>query len=179
MAKKKRSRSEAGKAGKLKGSRFERNIVKQFSQMWPDGEYTRTPGSGGSNLKEGWDMAGDIVTTSPTFPFCVECKHREGWHLEGIFSEKHAVYKWWKQAAEDASVVGKPPLLVFTRNYQKLFMAMRLRSWPKDLKKPKVFIKTPKFFITLFEELAELAKHKGAFHEGEAEREEGKGQEQS
>jgi len=150
-------RSKSGKKAKRKGSGFERKISKFLKEMWPDGEFERTPMSGGSQLRKGWKLAGDIVTTSLTFPFCVECKKQEKWRLEGLHLRDNIINKWWHQALDESRLVGKKPLLIFSRNHSPIYAAIRTKDWPREtLKYPAFFIKTPKFIVFLFEEIGKL-----------------------
>jgi hypothetical protein len=119
------------KKSRDKGQRGERILAKKFSEWWGS-DFTRTPSSGGFRTKEfrdDWNAAGDLVTPDETFPFCVESKNAEGWHLEQLLtSSKCAIVQWWKQTV-DETPKGKIPLLVFTRNHQPHFFMMFLTDW--------------------------------------------------
>lgn len=65
-------RVKAGKKSKTKGNNFERKVAKMLSQWWGS-KFYRTPMSGGSKLKEGFHLAGDVVTDDLTFCFHTEC----------------------------------------------------------------------------------------------------------
>lgn len=113
--------------GKQKGNRAERALVKKFAKWWGS-EFYRTPGSG-SFATRGYtgdvDMHGDIITPDKTFPFCVESKNCEGWHIEQLItSPKCDIWKWWQQTVSETPQ-NKIPLLVFTRNRQPDFFMMR------------------------------------------------------
>lgn len=151
----------SGKKSKNKGSGYERKIAKMLKSIWPDGDFERTPMSGGSQLRIGWKLTGDIVTNSPTFDFCVECKKVEGWKLEKLFEDdiNPIIYKWWSQTIEEAEVVKKKPMLIFSRNFVTDFVAIKMSHWPDGLKKPRFYLKTPHFVIFEFKELK-------AFYEG-------------
>lgn len=109
-----------------KGKRGEREVAKLLSAWW-GAEFTSTPLSGGFSTKtfrNDWNAAGDIVTPDHSFPFTVEVKNCEGWHLEQLLtSDKCLFYSWWKQAV-DETLPGKKTLLVFTRNRQPWYVCM-------------------------------------------------------
>ena len=77
-----------------KGARGERALVKKFEAWW-GAEFFRTPGSGAFATRgfdsEELSLAGDIITLDESFPFCVECKNAEGWHLEQLLTTKKCV----------------------------------------------------------------------------------------
>jgi len=117
-----------------KGNRGERILVKKFSSWWGK-EFYRTPGSGSFATRgykhEAMSLAGDVVTTDETFPFCIESKNAEGWHLEQLLTSPRCdIIKWWEQAVAETPE-GKIPLLVFTRNHQPHFFMMPIDYWYK------------------------------------------------
>lgn len=146
------------KKSKTKGSGYERKVAKMLKSIWPDGDFERTPMSGGSQLRVGWKLTGDIVTNSSTFDFCVECKKVEGWRLEQLFTDSTAllIYKWWNQASEQAQLIKKKPMLIFSRNNIEDFVAIKSSHWPNDLNKPSFYLKTPYFVIFRFDNLRAL-----------------------
>lgn len=115
-------RVAAGKKSKRKGSSFELKIAKQLQEWWGDGQFARSPGSGGwgrPQHREGFNAAGDVITTSKTFPWCVECKHQEGWTLDQLLlNEGCIIWSWWEQA-KDECPAGLIPLLIFKKNRQE------------------------------------------------------------
>jgi len=110
---------------RTKGQSAERRLAKLFSAWWGS-EFFRTPGSGAFATKgfAGIDtssMAGDLVTTDSTFPFCVESKKVEGWTLEQILtSNKTKIHSWWEQTVRECPP-DKVPLLVFTKNHSPVY----------------------------------------------------------
>jgi len=110
---------------RTKGQSAERKLVKLFSTWWGS-DFFRTPGSGAFATKgfAGIDtssMAGDLVTTDSTFPFCVESKKVEGWTLEQILtSNKTKIHAWWEQTVRECPP-DKVPLLVFTKNHSPIY----------------------------------------------------------
>ena len=116
-------RSRAGKKAKTKGASFERRIAKSLGDWW-EVKFYRTPQSGGSHLKEGYELAGDIATPAQDFRFHVECKNQESWSLHGLMtSPKSAVWKWWEQTLSDCPK-DREPLLIFTKNHLPSFTLM-------------------------------------------------------
>ena len=109
--------SRAGRSARRKGANFERNLAKKFAKWWPGNyEFKKTPQSGGSILKEGWDLAADICTNAPDFPYSIEAKNQPSnfTGIHNLFSDKSAVWKWLEQASDDCPKHRKP-LLVFNR----------------------------------------------------------------
>lgn len=106
-----------------KGGRRERWVAKKLGKWWGS-KFRRTPQSGGSALAEDWRLAGDVATKDPEFPFCVEVKDQESWHMTQLFvSEKCKPWKWWEQAVTQ-TLEGDEPILIFTRKYQPVWIMM-------------------------------------------------------
>lgn len=90
----------------------------QTLQKWwdPEGvhEWRRTPGSGGSPLKEGFDLAGDITTTDKSFQFHVEIKKDAGWGKldSALTAPKWKLWDFVSQASDDCPR-HRYPLLIF------------------------------------------------------------------
>ena len=113
---------------RAKGCRGERLVIDLIKPWWtqlePEVEFARTPGSGGwqgrgsrgQSLRGEMRMSGDLMTTSHRFPFSVEVKNIPSWHMGRLCSGKPSpVWAWWCQcqvAAEEASAV---PMLWFRR----------------------------------------------------------------
>ncbi len=115
----KENQSRAGKAARRKGANFERSLAKKLEKWWnQDGKYSyefcRSPMSGGSILKEGWDLAGDIASNAPDFSFHLELKNAPSSYtgLHNFFSEKSKIWKWWDQAIEDCPDHRVPMLII-------------------------------------------------------------------
>ena len=116
-------KSKRARGAKQKGSRAQREVAKLLG-LWFFGDinsFHSTPISGGLRWKS--DIAktrGDIVcSTDSNFPYSIEVKNQEHgkWDLLSILLDEGPIMKkWWKQCEEDAEVVGKLPLLIFTRN---------------------------------------------------------------
>jgi len=133
-------RSRAGKRAKAKGSSFERRIAKSLGDWW-ETKFYRTPQSGGSYLKEGYELAGDVATPAEDFRFHVECKNQEclGKFHNFLVSEKAAVWKWWEQCQSDCPK-DRVPLLIFTKNHMpawvllqaELFDILVDKDWSSD-----------------------------------------------
>lgn len=116
----KEKQSRAGKAARRKGANFENKKAKEIAKWWNQGkteyEFKRTPMSGGSALKDGFDMAGDICTNAPDFKWHLELKNQPSSFtgLHNFFSDKAKVWAWLRQADEECPV-DKRPMLIFNR----------------------------------------------------------------
>lgn len=112
-----------GKRSRDKGAAFENEIAKKFSYAYGL-EFRRTPLSGGW-AKDADIAQGDIVCIDDDeFPYLIECKKQEGWTFESLFTSKHSWFdKWWGQAVEECPE-SKEPLLVFSKNYAPVFIAI-------------------------------------------------------
>ena len=107
--------SRAGASSRRKGANFERTIAKKLKTWWPRNyDFRRTPMSGGSVLKDGFDMAGDICTNAPDFKYHLELKNAPGSFkgLHNWFSNKSVLWKWMAQAVHDCPD-NKIPLLIW------------------------------------------------------------------
>ena len=110
---------------KTKGSTYERHIAKKLGAWWGE-EFQRTPASGGLRWKQDNRVCGDIVTPpGSTFPWVVECKKRENWTMDSLLNGSAEVSKWWKQVTDDAERSGLEPMLIFTRNRQPDYVALK------------------------------------------------------
>jgi len=116
IAKVKSARSR--KNSRTKGNNYELRIAKRFA-AWSGEVVRRTPMSGGwSSAKFG--VTGDLVCDNPAFDLHVECKKREGWHLDDLLTgirpdDSRSIEAWWKQTVESCPE-GKMAVLVFARN---------------------------------------------------------------
>tara|TARA_Y100001937_G_scaffold51757_1_gene71804 strand:- start:32 stop:382 length:351 start_codon:yes stop_codon:yes gene_type:complete len=96
-----------------KGKRFELQVAKYLSREF-NCKISRTPNSGGLSLK------GDIMATQGILSeFNWECKNQE----------KLNIWKALEQSANDCIGSHKQPLVVFTKNYEKDYVALRLEDF--------------------------------------------------
>jgi Holliday junction resolvase len=96
-----------------KGKRFELQVAKYLSNMF-NSKISRTPNSGGLSLK------GDIMATQGILSeFNWECKNQE----------KLNIWKALEQSANDCIGSHKQPLVVFTKNFEKDYCALRLEDF--------------------------------------------------
>lgn len=134
-AKKVTKTKKKGINGRNKGANAERKLAKLFSTWWGS-EFTRTPMSGGfatKTFRDDWNASGDLVTPDVDFPWTVESKCVEGWHLEQLLtSPKCIIHKWWQQTLDETSE-GKEPMLVFRRNSVPELMMIQIQSNAADL----------------------------------------------
>lgn len=104
-----------------KGARFERKLVKLFSDYWGI-DFGRSVDSGayrGTNKE--YVGLGDLQPpVNNDFPFIIEAKHHEDWSLDQVLFSKGKVKDFWKQVVSDsrgAVEIPKAPLLAFTKKY--------------------------------------------------------------
>ena len=96
-----------------KGKRFELQVAKYLSKEF-NSEIRRTPNSGGLSIK------GDIMATQGILSeFNQECKNQE----------KLNIWKALEQSANDCIGSHKQPLVVFTKNFEKDYCALRLEDF--------------------------------------------------
>jgi Holliday junction resolvase len=97
-----------------KGKRFELQVAKYLSREF-ETEIRRTPNSGGLSLK------GDIMATQGILSeFNWECKNQE----------KLNIWKALEQSANDCiGSHNKKPLVVFTKNFEKDYIACELETF--------------------------------------------------
>jgi hypothetical protein len=116
------TQSRAGASARRKGHAFERRIAKLLQDWWNQNgqfkyEFRRTPQSGGSALKQGWGLAGDIATTAQDFLYHVECKNAPGSFAglhQFLSADKFKFWEWLEQCNKDCPP-GKRILIVFNR----------------------------------------------------------------
>ena len=100
-----------------KGKRFELQVAKYLSKEF-NSEIRRTPNSGGLSIK------GDIMATQGILSeYNWECKNQE----------KLNIWKALEQSANDCIGSHKQPLVVFTKNYEKDYVALRLEDFTQLL----------------------------------------------
>jgi Holliday junction resolvase len=123
-------RSKASKIGsrsRRRGAAYERRIAKLLTDKFGV-EFKRTPMSGG------WTPVGDITPKDPSvasvMPFVIECKKREAWRLEGVFTPVHkkTFLAWMAQAEADVAKAGghKVPMVILTKNLYVDLAMMRV-----------------------------------------------------
>jgi len=129
-----------GKGAKNKGSTFERKIAKLFTAWWQsgelEGEFFKTPASGGLRWAKRDDVIGDLCTPEG-FNATIECKCTESWDFKELFQTTIAkapsliqkgknigkpnapcgLGEYWYQSCNEGFRASKIPMLVFTKNY--------------------------------------------------------------
>ena len=109
-----------------KGSEYERKIARILGEWWEE-DFHRTPMSGGLHWKEDNRVAGDIVTPPDSvYPFCTECKKRNGWEMDQLLKGTGDIEKWWSQSVGDADRVGLRPVLIFAKNFSPDYLMLDL-----------------------------------------------------
>lgn len=123
--------------GRAKGATGEIQVAKLAQEWWrqlplvqqnvEDGgeaEFVRTPMSGGWSTKRvrgNFRTAGDISSTSRSWPFTVEVKRRESWSLAVFVAagkRGSPVWDWWEQCVKSANEEGGIPMLWMRKNRQ-------------------------------------------------------------
>ena len=111
--------SAKNRNNRSRGSANERRLAKLLSNWWIRNgvkyDFLRTPQSGGSKLKDGFDMAGDITTNAPDWPFHVEAKREAAWDILQLITGVSGgrIMAYWKQASEDCPT-GKTPFVIMS-----------------------------------------------------------------
>lgn len=118
---------------KAKGNSFERQISKDLSLWWSDGEkddlFWRTQNSGGRftiRMKDGLQTTGqssDITSTNSeselfTKKFSIECKNYKNVDLWNLFEENGDLIKWWNDLENICILEKLNPLLIVHANYK-------------------------------------------------------------
>jgi hypothetical protein len=103
--------SAANRNNRQRGASNEYKVRDTLAEWWKaaDGtlyKWARTPQSGGSQLADGFNMAGDICTTAPDWPFHVEAKRTQGWTFDQLLTDPTRVVgelgKHIEQAVDEA-----------------------------------------------------------------------------
>ncbi len=119
-------------------------------------------------LEGHWEGRGDILHRPDVkFPFAVECKKREGWQLDDVFSIRGAPLQWWSQAERQARESHLHPLLVFTRNRRPVYVMLEegsatcLKLHPREgavaVVPPPVGEQRPRLVLALLDDLTATA----------------------
>ena len=111
--------SAANRNNRKRGATNEYKVRDLLSAWWTadDGtvyKWARTPQSGGSQLADGFNMAGDICTTALDWPFHVEAKRTQGWDFGQLLTDPARVVGELGNHVEqvvDEAPDGKIPML--------------------------------------------------------------------
>ena len=126
------------KNGRRKGSKFELDMVKEFTK-WTGIPWEKTFRSGGGKQK------GDILPVNKGSRIILELKNRESWDHKNFFDGKGPIYSWWDKVVEEASSFQCEPVLILKKNYSKALVCCS-PSLLKHLKlKPLVIL--PQFSV--------------------------------
>jgi hypothetical protein len=145
MTEKKEAAPKRKKAvnSKGKGNGFEGTIAKTLTKALQPLNFIRTPGSGarvgGKNFETIGQMfgadalkifVGDVVPVNErqegvTFKHSIECKfYATQDPFTSLVSGSSNVFKWFKEAVDDASKVDKSPMLIWKWNHTPIFVAV-------------------------------------------------------
>lgn len=123
--------------GRQKGNTAEREVARMIQTWWAGSmdakaKFVRTPLSGGwgtAQVRTEFRASGDLMTTSYTWPWCVEIKRREGWKLSNVISgEKSPIWEWWAQTTKAAEEAVAEPMLWFRKNQEPWFVMLDAHS---------------------------------------------------
>jgi hypothetical protein len=151
-------------AGKVKGSRFEREVCKTLSLWWSEGKIAEVfwrEGSGSkSTVTQSMHLCGDIFQFNHDYPFLpcsVELKFHKDFEWDSLFENSTGkttqnIPNWWDQCVRDAERAHHLPVLIFKKNYRPPFIALPYNAVP-----PQVRVNVPHIiwnnnFIGNFEE---------------------------
>jgi len=131
--------------GRIKGKAAERDVARIHEAWWapfePGTKFVRTPMSGGWShgdaMKDAFQTAADLMTTSKIFPFSVEIKRREGWSWERFRDGKPSpVTGWWSQTRSEARANNRVPALWIRKSrmpwYVVLPEAFIISCWDRE-----------------------------------------------
>ena len=115
---------------RTKGHSFEREVAKFMNTTFAwaitkdSYRFRRVPLSGGFEKDI---FPGDLVTLNRDLDnalhISLECKFYKDWKLEDLINGNVSmIYKWYAQAATDASVSGKTPIVIFKKNRSKIYI---------------------------------------------------------
>jgi hypothetical protein len=131
------AKKQRARRARHKGNRGE-YFACEYLNTWLDVPevFTPTNASGGSRLI---GQPGDIVGP-PNFVFCVEMKNDERWRFSDFFiaglrrTQPAPIWQFWEQGKlacskynekKRISQVAKYPALIFTRNYEEVFIMLQ------------------------------------------------------
>ena len=113
---------------KEKGNNFERKVAKLLSE-WSGVKFMRTPSSGAIHNFKDKRVVSDIVPplSLGEFPFSIECKCVEcSWEFSAIIENtSQNLRDHWSQAVDDANRENLRPMLIFSKNFRDIFIAIR------------------------------------------------------
>lgn len=102
--------------GKIKGSNFEREVAKIFSE-WSSFNWLRTPQSGGMREITKADLFCKELYMSEDDALFIECKKRKKIDLSKImYAEYQEFSDWWFKTVKNAKDEKRIPVLIFTWN---------------------------------------------------------------
>ncbi len=117
---------------RAKGNGFELKISKILTEKWKT-KFVRTPNSGAFKNLAPSDIIPENNADWLTMPYFIECKARQGWHLEQMISGKSScpVLDWYFEEEEKQvkargdKFYDKCMLLIFTKNHDDYYVMYR------------------------------------------------------
>lgn len=150
------------KNSRSKGARFERKLCEILNEHFETTDFSRTPGSGAfastHKLPEHLQIHGDLITPT-NFAFTIEAKSGyNGCDLQGALSPKNDIYKFIKQAEDDAERAKKPYILLFRQDRRGILGIINkknplYKSLPDEIERIELIDGS---IMLLFEELLKL-----------------------
>jgi hypothetical protein len=129
-----------------KGAKAERMVAELCTAWWwsmePDVVFARTPSSGGwgkPQHREGFQTGGDLVTTSKTWPWAIEIKHRESFSPRMLeLGGRSPVWSWWIQCIRAAKEMKKEPMLWFRKNHMAWHIILPHEFMKNDVRRMEI-----------------------------------------
>lgn len=118
---------------KEKGNNHERKVAGLLSD-WAGEKFMRTPASGAIHNFHDKRVVSDIVAplSIGEWPFSIECKNTENsWEINTYIEGTATFWSQWKQCTDDAERESMLPMLVFTKNYRDIYMAITEDTFDK------------------------------------------------
>ena len=112
---------------KEKGNNHERKVAKMLSD-WSGAKFMRTPMSGAIHNFHDKRVVSDIVPplSIGEWPFSIECKNTENsWEINNFIEGTAEFWKQWRQCLDDSIRENLRPMLVFTKNYRDVYLAIK------------------------------------------------------
>jgi hypothetical protein len=108
-----------GRKSKRKGANYEREVAKILNRAFNTNTIRRTPSSGALGIKgDLCQLEGNFDLPGTLSKFTWECKNQE----------KLSIWAALRQASQEATG-GKIPLVVFTKNHERNYIALELEDF--------------------------------------------------
>ena len=118
---------------KEKGNSHERKVANILTE-WSGSKFMRTPMSGAIHNFKDKRVVSDIVAplSIENWPFSIECKNTENsWEINTFIEGTAVFWKQCEQCYDDSQRESLIPMLVFTKNYRDIYMAIEMSVFLK------------------------------------------------